>query len=193
MNAGTQQNNPSPARILPRGRQRPGASRRNGVTLLELVIAASMFAVVMTSLSLVLRTVRAAWETNDSDLAAIQHAHAVVRHFVRQAREAVDVPLLEPQTVQLVFRDASTQTWSYVDSGPSSDKVVLVLYSNTRQSVPMAYGIEDLSFRGFRADGTTPATALDEVQVIEITASVALPGKANQRESVSSKVWIRCW
>ncbi len=168
-------------------------TRRPGITLLELVVASSMLAVVMTSLTLVLRTARTSWETNDSDFAAIHHAHTVVRHFVRQAREATQLTALSTKSVQLKFRDGSTQTWAHQASGNGYTNVVLVNYSNSSQVVPLAYGIPNLSFRGFKADGVTPTTTVDDMRVVEVTATVLIPGKANAPQSVSSKVWIRSW
>ncbi|RMF42689.1 MAG: prepilin-type N-terminal cleavage/methylation domain-containing protein [Planctomycetota bacterium] len=168
-------------------------TKRRGVTLLELVVASSMLAVVMTSLTLVLRTTRASWETNDNDFAAIHHAHTVVRHFVRQAREATDLLALTGNSVQLKFRDGSTQTWSHTANGNGYTNVVQVVYSNSSQVVPLAYGIKNLSFRGFKADGVTPTTVLDDIYVVEVTATVLIPGKANAPQSVASKAWIRSW
>ena len=170
-----------------------GKRRRSALTLLELVIASSMLAVVVTSLSLVLRTARSSWEINDSSFGALQHAHAVARHFVRQAREAASVTALTGggTSIGLQLRDGSQLTWSHASSGGGFTDVVLVTFSATGDQIPLAYDIRNLSFIGYEADGTTVTTAADDIRLVQVNVTVATPGGATQ--TVSSMVWIRAW
>ncbi len=96
---------------------KPRFGRRKGLTLLEVVIAGSMLAVVMTSLSLVLRTARTSWEANDNDYGSIHYAHTVALHFVREAREARSVASFAANDVAFTLRDGSQLGWRFEPNG----------------------------------------------------------------------------
>ena len=162
--------------------------------MLELVIAGSMMAVVMTSLSIVLRTGRVAWEANDNDYGAMHHAHAVATHFIRQAREARGVANLgaSGEFVTLEMRDGSTVSWSLSSGGGGSAGQVIVS-SSSGVVTPLARSISNLSFTGYRADGVTVATDIDDIRLLMISVSVDLPRGYGSRQTVASKVWIRSW
>jgi hypothetical protein len=165
------------------------------VTLLELLIASSMLAVILTSLSLVLRTARTAWEANDNDYGALHHGHTVARHFVRQAREARMVSSLPSSgdAITLEMHDGSQHTWSHVSSSGELADVVFLTLSTTGRQIPLAYNIRDLSFTGYEADGVSLATEVDDVRLVEIRVTVVLPRGAQPQQTVSSRVWIRAW
>ena len=72
------------------------ASNRRGMTLLELVIASTMLAVVLASVGVVMRTGRLAWEAHSNDYTRVEAAHAVIRHIVRSVRQAARVDSVTP-------------------------------------------------------------------------------------------------
>lgn len=176
-------------------RDRPARRRRRGVTLLELVIASSMLAVIMTSLSMVMRTARVAWEANDNDYAALHHGQTVARHFVRQAREARSVKRLTNggDNISLQLRDGSQLTWDHVGNSGGNTDVVLLSFSTSGQQIPLAYNIRNLSFTGYEADGKTVATDVDDIRLVQVNVTVVLPRGSNPQQTFSSKVWIRSW
>lgn len=166
------------------------------MSLLELVIASSMLAVVMTSLSLVLRSARTAWDANDSNYAAVHHATTVARHIVRTAREVRRVLELPAagNLLAVELADGSQMRWHHTaaDSNGNTDVVLLRdLVSGTDS--PLAFGIRDLSFVGYEADGSTQTTNMDDIQLIEVQVTVDTPTGASAQETVKSKVWIRSW
>tara|TARA_R110002049_G_scaffold27321_2_gene94116 strand:- start:232997 stop:233485 length:489 start_codon:yes stop_codon:yes gene_type:complete len=162
--------------------------------MLELVIAGSMMAMVMTSLSIVLRTGRVAWEANDNDYGALHHAHAVATHFIRQARETRGVVMIDSdgKSITLQNRDNSTVTWA-LSGGDSDIGHQVVVSTSSGSASPLAHSISDLSFTGYRADGVTVETDVDDIRLVMISVSVDLPRGHGSRQTVFSKVWIRSW
>ncbi len=170
---------------------KPRFGRRKGLTLLEVVIAGSMLAVVMTSLSLVLRTARTSWEANDNDYGSIHYAHTVALHFVREAREARSVASFAADDVAFTLRDGSQLGWRFEPNGDSG--VVYVRSSRIGEESPLAFGIHNLSFTGYLPDGITPATNLEEIALIEVQVSVRMARSSNSIQTIASRVWIRTW
>lgn len=171
------------------------STNRPGLTLLELIVASSMLAVLMTSLTLVLRTSRVAWDTSDGDYSAMHHAATINRHLVRQAREARAVTYLssDGSEIELEMTSGEMMRWSHASAGGGMTDVVTVTYASTGDSIPLAQGIRSLSFLGYEADGTTLAASTDDIQVLEIRATVDTPLSAQPTQTVSSFVWIRAW
>lgn len=169
----------------------PKPSKRKGLTLLEVVIAGSMLAVVMTSLSLVLRTARTSWEANDNDYGSVHYAHTVALHFVREAREARSIVHFSSDDVAFELRDGSQMGWRFESDG--KEGIVYVRSSRLGEESPLAFGIRNLSFSGFLPDGVTPATTLEDIALIEVQVAVEMGRKANSLQTVTSRVWIRSW
>ncbi len=167
--------------------------RRYGVTLLEMIVAGTMLAMVMTSLSVDLRTSRAAWEANDNDTGTLQHAHAVSRHFVRQFREARKVIDLAPNAITLEMRDGNRLIWKHTGTSGSDAGKVFVHSSDTGEESPLAEEILDLKFTGYKADGVTVTTNPSDVQLVKITVSVELDLAGENKRTIASNVWLRSW
>lgn len=169
---------------------------RGGLTLLELVIASSMLAIVMTSLSLVLRTARVAWDTHDNSYGAMQHAGTVATHLVRSAREAravIELPS-NGNSLAVTLVDGRQLRWTHVANGPDGlDGVVMLTDLDSGKQSPLAYGILDLSFEGYEADGVTTATKVEDIQLVNVQVTVDTPNSAANRQTVESMVWIRSW
>ncbi|MCA9125979.1 MAG: hypothetical protein KDB22_02800 [Planctomycetales bacterium] len=183
------------SRVVMRHCRRYGASSRRGVTLLEMVIAGSLLAVVVTSLSVVLRTARVAWEVSDDDYAAMHYAQSVARHFVRQAREARTVTSMPAggAGISLQLRDGSTLTWQHIPAGDGTrENVVFVTFSDSGQQIPLAYNISNLSFTGYAADGVTATTNLADIRLIEIRVAALVSG-GSKVQTEMAKVWVRAW
>ena len=173
---------------------RRDCARRRGVTMLEVIIAGSMLAMVMTSLSVVLRTSRVAWEANDDDYGAMHQAHAVTRHFVRQAREASRVNAINTSSITLEMQDGDTLTWRHLPGTINGlTDAVMVNSTSVATESALAYQVRKLTFTGFKADSVTATKTASEVRVIEIAAEVVLPRGKGVTQTVASKVWIRSW
>ncbi len=158
---------------------------RRGITLLEMVIASSMLALVLTSISVVMRSGRGAWEAHEADFTRIQAAHATVRHLVRNVRQAKEVVAIDSGSISLLMQDGDILVWDH-DSG--SDQVLFGVTSATNLLAP---DITGLRFEGFEADGVTPTTV--DVQCLRIEVTFNLPVATNPQRTVSSWAWVRTW
>lgn len=169
---------------------------RRGVSMLELVIAGSMMAVIMTSLSVVMRTSRQAWDAGEGDYSKLHQGHSVVRHFVRAAREAKAVDSIAAGGSEIVLRDVDGTTrrwtWDVVGSG-TMQGTVTTRTSTDKTDAILAYDINQLRFVGYKADGKTVTTTPGDIHLVEVTAEVTLPRGHQSQRRIVSKVWIRSW
>ncbi|QDT11427.1 hypothetical protein [Planctomycetes bacterium K23_9] len=163
--------------------------------MLELIIAGSMLAGVMTSLSVVMRTARQSWEINDAESAALHQMQAVGRHFVRSAREcrAVSNISADATSVTLVMRDGIETQWAWRNAGSGMSDVVIVGSSADGTESVLAQNIRSLQFVGYDADGVTVVSDPDEIRMLTIAVAIDLPGAADPQRQLRSSVWIRSW
>jgi prepilin-type N-terminal cleavage/methylation domain-containing protein len=171
---------------------RSASAIRRGFSLLELVISASMLAVLMVAIGGVLRTSRQAWEAHEGDYQRLDALHATVRHIVRSVRQADGVTEISAAgdtsgRLGLLLVDGSTVVWDH-DSITSK-----VNYGVTTPTNLLAENITTLRFTGYRADGVTATTTTNLVQNIMIEASVTLPREAGGTKTISSWAWVRSW
>ena len=166
--------------------------RRRGMSLLELVIATSMLAMVMGAVSMILRTSRQAWEAHAGDYTRVEAAHSTLRHLVREVRQADAVTAISLATdnsgqLGLQMPSGETRLWDH-DSGTNT-----VNFTSTAGNGMLANEITGLRLTGFRADGTTATTVPDEVQFLQIDVTIQLPREVNGTRIVRSFVWVRAW
>jgi hypothetical protein len=162
------------------------------MSLLELVIATSMLAMVLTAVMVVLRTGRQAWEAHEADFTRIESAHATLRHLVREVRQADAVTAISAAadasgSLALAMPDGSVKAWDH-DAG--SDCVNHGLTTATELLAP---NITALRFVGYEADGVTATTVPGDIQAVEIEVTVQLPVETNGTRVVHSWAWLRTW
>ncbi len=174
--------------------EKPVARRRRvrGMSLLELVVATSMLAMVMGAVSMILRTSRQAWEAHEGDYTQVEAAHATLRHLVREVRQADAVTAISPAAdnsgqLGLMMPTGETRLWDH-DGATNT-----VNYTATSGSGMLADNITGLRVTGYKPDGTTATTVPSEVQFLKIDVSVQLPREVNGARVVSSYVWVRAW
>jgi len=170
--------------------KRPVRNPRTGFSLLELTVVAAMMAVLVTSVSVLLRTSQNAWEAHDSDQARLESAHAVLRHLVRHVRQgeavtAISAPADTSGTISVLMPDAQTFVWDHSGSNVNFG-------AGTADSL-LAEGIDELSFTGYKADGVTATTVPDEIQSVLCTAKVTLPRQTGASRTVQCWAWLRAW
>jgi hypothetical protein len=162
------------------------------MTMLELIIASSLLAMVLATVGVLLRTGRQAWEAHSADYSRVEAAHATIRHIVRQVRQAEAVTSITPSTdnsgrLSLLLLDGSTVVWDH-DAATSS-----VSYGVTTPTGLLAPDISALRFTGYRADGATVTSTASLVQAIRIDVTIQLPVEVNGTRVVSSWAWVRSW
>jgi type II secretory pathway pseudopilin PulG len=167
--------------------------KRRGMSLLEVVVATSMLAMIMTTISVVMRTSRQAWEAHDADYQMIEAAHATLRHIVREVRQAERVTAISRAddtsgSIGLELPNGDIRVWDH-DSNTNT-----VNCGIGAASWMLAPDIEQLRIVGYEADATTE-TEDDEalVQCVRIDVTVELDRDTNSTRTVSSWAWIRSW
>ena len=171
---------------------KPKACKRRGMTLLELVIASSMMAVLLTAATLVLRTSRQAWEAHEGDYTRLEGLHATLRHMVRQVRQADAVTAISAAgdnsgTLTLAMPDGSTVAWDH-DGATST-----VRCGVTTADQLLSTNITGLNIVGYKPDGVTATTVPSEIQNLKVSVTVQLPRETNATRTYSSWAWIRSW
>lgn len=178
--------------MFPTNKKPVKAKRRRGMSLLELVVATSMLAMVMGAVSMILRTSRQAWEAHEGDYTRVEAAHATLRHLVREVRQADAVTAISLATdntgqLGLLMPTGVTRLWDH-DAGTNT-----VNFTATSGSGMLANQITGLRLTGYKADGTTTTAVPDEVQFLKIDVTIQLPREVNGTRVVSSYVWVRSW
>jgi len=162
------------------------------MSLLELVIATTMLAMIVATVSVVMRTSRLAWEAHEAAKNRIEAAHATVRHIVRRARQATGVVAITPSTdnsgqVSLRMPNLSVEVWDH------DDVAMTVKYGVTTAANLLANNITGLRFTGYEADGTTLSTTAADTRAIKLEVTVQLPVETGGTRTIQSWVWIRSW
>jgi|GEM_PF-1173062 len=165
---------------------------RSGFSLLELLVSMTVLTVLMTSITVVLRTSRQAWSTHQSDLLATQTAHAVVRHIVRELREADSVISVTGTTApagDLTIRNASgTQLrWQH---NTTTKQVLFTDTSISNTAQVLADNVQFVRFTAYAPDGITQTLASEQMQSLKVDVAVPLPSTGGIR-SIGSWVWLR--
>jgi prepilin-type N-terminal cleavage/methylation domain-containing protein len=173
-------------------RKRAANRRSGGFSLVEMIAATTIMAVVMTGVIVVIRSGHTVWNAYEQDLDVAENAYGVLRHFVRQMRQATAVTAISPvsdTTGDLSYTTAlgATQTWS-LNGGTSQ-----VTFNNGTVTSTLATSINQMIFEGFEADGVTPTTVVDDIQLVKCTIQVTLAQGGGTTRTVSAKAWIRSW
>ena len=163
--------------------------RERGVTLLEVMTAATLSATMMMSSFVVLRSSYTAWVAHEADLDRTGNAMAVLRHLVQNIRQCVSVADITAATegsgsLTIVMADGEHRQWSC-----SSGAVTLSIDGASAQ--PLANDIASLNFVGYEADGVTPSTDPSSIQAIRAVVTTQQP--AGGTRTVSSYTWVRSW
>lgn len=169
---------------------------RSGYSLLELIVAMSLLSVLMTATSSVLRTSRQVWEAHEADLTRLRSAHAVVRHIVRETREAqevTEVTARQPTGGRLSVRlpDGDELTWQH---DATTSQVLFRQASVSSQAQVVADQIDSLEFRPILIDGTEfQPDRPERIQELTVLAGVQLPRETLVSRRAVSSVWLRAF
>lgn len=163
------------------------------MTLLELVIASTMLAIAMTSIAVIMRSGRQAWEAHEADYTRIEAAHATLRHVVREIRQADAVTAITASSdnsgaITLLMPSGDSKSWDHVGA---SNRVNFGV--NVTPTDLLADEITGLRFSGFQADGATAAASADDTQCVRIDVTVQLPRETGGTRVVTSWAWVRSW
>lgn len=165
-------------------RTRVQRDARRGVTLLEVMSVATLCATMMTSSFVVLRSSYTAWQAHEADMECGSNAAAVLRHVVRNVRQCLGVSALSASSLTVTRADAASLTWDR-----SGTDVRFQVDAGGAQ--PVAGDIQNLTFEGYEADGTTLAADPADVQLVRVAVTTQQP--AGGTRTISTYVWVRSW
>ena len=151
-----------------------------------------MLAMLMTSISIVMRAGRDSWNAHEGDAIRIEAAHSVLRHVVRQIRAADAVTEVTAATdnsgrLGLRMQNGDIYIWDHDDTNNRVD------FGITTPDNLLAPEITGLRFRGLEADGVTAAASAADVQCLQIEVTIELPREMNGQRIVTSWAWVRSW
>jgi len=168
-----------------------GAPRQpRGFSLLELLVAASLMASIVTAATMVLRSTQTSWTMHASDQERLSSAYGTLRHITRAMRQAESVTAISTAgdlsgSLTALLSSGQTVVWDH--SGTQVNFGV-----NTPTSL-LADGVSELSFVGYKADGVTTTTTPAEVQSVLCTVKVNLQRSSTPTRTLSCRVWLRVW
>lgn len=166
------------------------AQRRTGFSLLELLVATTLLVSMVTAVSVLLRVNYQQWLEYRGDSLRQESATGVLRHLVRQIRQAESVVAVSPSSdlsgsLSLQMPGGETVVWDH--SGTH------VLYGVTTPTQLLGNHITGLTFAGLQGDGATPATDISEVQCVRITVAYTLPDRTPAARSLTTMAWVRAF
>ncbi len=167
--------------------------KKEGFTLLELMVTTTMLAMLTTASMTLIRTSHTAWNMHVGEQETRQAGIAVLRHIVREARQATGVVAISDAsntsgTLSLVNDAGETLVWEHDAANKR------VLFGVSTASEVLATGIEELSFLGLRADGIQATTEVGLIHSLKATTKVTLSKAAGTEEvTTSCQAWLRVW
>jgi hypothetical protein len=153
--------------------------------------ATAIMATVTSAVVVVMNSGYAVWNAQEADIDVLENGYGVLRHFVRQMRQATGVSAITAAANtqgSLSCTSATGLTWTWARNA-SSD----VNYNNGTLNQLLAKGINSLTFTGYKADGVTATTTVGEIQVVQCQAQVTLPRGAGVTRTLTTRAWVRSW
>lgn len=156
-----------------------------------MMAASTIMAVIMGSVVVAMRSGYAVWNAHEQDLDIAENGYDVLRHIVRQLRQAQGVTAITAASNMagsLSYANAAgtIQTWSLDGSSQ-------VNFNNGTSTQLLAKSINQMSFIGYKADGVTTTTTVDEIQMVKCTVQFTLTKGGGTTRNVSAIAWIRSW
>lgn len=167
--------------------------RNPGFTLLELTVATAILAMLSTASMVLVRTSYTAWNRHEDDHAQRQECIAMLRHIVRQVRQAKAVLAISAAadnsgSLSLLTTDGKVLVWEH-DAAAKE-----VRYGITTATNVLAQGIEELNFVGVKVDGVQQTTEVGLIHLVQCTAKFNLVRPAgNTLVTMSCRAWLRAW
>ena len=166
---------------------------RTGFTLLEMAVSVAMLATLATSSVVLVRTSYTAWNRHEDDHQQRRAALAVVRHLMRNARQAIAVTAISAAsdasgTISLSMSNGNLLVW---DHDATSKEV---RFGTNAATDLLAKNIEEFTLVGFKVDGTTATNETDLIHSVRCTVKFNLTRpNGTQLKTVSCQAWLRSW
>jgi type II secretory pathway pseudopilin PulG len=162
-----------------------------GFSLLEMMAATAIMATSTAAIIVAMNTGYTVWTAQEADIDVLENGYGVLRHFVRQMRQATAVTAITASgntLGSLSFTTAAGATCIWARNA-SND----VYYNNGTSNQLLAKGITSLTFTGYEADGITATTTLTDIQTIQCQVQIILPRGGGVTRTLSTRAWVRSW
>lgn len=166
---------------------------RVGFTLLELMVTTTMLALLTTASMTLVRTSYSAWNRHSKEQETRQAGIAVLRHIVREARQATSVVAISDPSdtsgsLSLMNAAGETLVWDH----DSVNK--RVLFGKGTATEVLATGINELEFSGLITDGVGTTLDVGIIHSIKASTMVTLnKGTTTENVTSSCQAWLRAW
>lgn len=174
---------------------RPSAvkARCSGLSLLEMIVATTIMAMLMASVVVVVQSGYGVWNAYEQDIDVSENAYGVLRHVVRQLRQAEAITAISTPS-------DTTGNLSFSTSFPSGSSVTKswslsggqVMFNDGSSDNLLATSINELVFVGYDVDGNQTTNAPD-IRRVTCTVQVTLTQGGGTPLTVSTSAWIRAW
>lgn len=167
--------------------------RRAGFTLVEMIAATAIMAVLTTSSFALVRTANDAWRRHQSDSQQRAEGIAAVQHIVRRVRQATQVTAISAAAdtsgyLTLQMADGTTALWDHVGGANQ------ILYGTVTANNLLAENITQVNFTGLSANGLIPTVDVAKIHAVRCQVTYALSRPAGStNETVSCIAWLRAW
>jgi prepilin-type N-terminal cleavage/methylation domain-containing protein len=171
----------------------PTSHPRRGFTLVELMGATAIMALLTTSSFVLVRTAHNAWTRHRDDCERRREAIATLQHLTRKVRQATAVTAISTAAdtsgaITLSMPGGTTAIWDH-NAGTNQ-----VLYGTVTPTNLLANNITEMTLVGVKADGTNTTTTPDLIHAIRCTVRYTLSRPTGiVTETVSSAAWLRSW
>jgi type II secretory pathway pseudopilin PulG len=161
------------------------------LSLLEMIAAMAIMATLTGSIVVVMRSGYAVWNAQEADVDVLENGYGVLRHFVRQMRQAnaitaITAPANTQGSLSFTLPSGAACTWA---RNASSD----VYYNNGTSNQLLAKGITSMTFTGYEADGATTTTTVTDIQVVQCQVQIVLPRGGGVTRTLTTRAWVRAW
>ena len=166
---------------------------RAAFTLVEIIAATAIMAVLTTSSFAIVRTAHSAWSRHRSDSEQRREAVAALQHIVRRVRQATAVAAISPPgdfsgSLTVLMPNGTSAIWDH-DAPAKRINFGTVTANNL-----LAAGITEMNCIALAANGTTQATAPDLAHSIRCTLKYTLSRPTGSvTETVTGLAWLRAW
>jgi prepilin-type N-terminal cleavage/methylation domain-containing protein len=171
----------------------PTKPRHTGFTLVELIAATAIMAMLTTASFTLIRTANDAWKRHRDDSQQRREAILALQHICRRIRQATSVTAVSASSsnsgnLTLQMADGTSAMWAHNSSTNQ------ILYGTTSANNVLAQGITQLNFVALTANGVNNTTDVTKMHAFLCTVRYSLtrPG-GTATETISCQAWLRSW
>lgn len=159
------------------------------MSLIEMVAATVIMATVMASVVVLVRSGYGVWNAYEQDIDINENAYGLLRHVVRQLRQAEAITAISGPSDTAGYLSFTTPSGTINTWTTSGNQV---MFNNGSGDQLLAKSIDGLTFIGYDAAGNQTTTP-EDIQKVRCIAQVTLTQGGGTSKTDSTTAWIRSW